>query len=75
MSVSEKIINIFLLQELPKPGDVDDTVIIYNRVPKTGSTSFAGVAYDLCAQNKYNVLHLNVSRNNHVLGLSDQVLR
>jgi heparan sulfate 2-O-sulfotransferase HS2ST1 len=68
-----KILLRVLLQELPRPGDFDDTVIIYNRVPKTGSTSFAGVAYDLCNHNKFHVLHLNVSRNNHVLGLSDQV--
>ena len=53
--------------------DMDDLVIIYNRVPKTGSTSFAGIAYDLCVPNKFHVLHVNVSRNNHVLSVADQV--
>lgn len=52
---------------------LDDTVIIYNRVPKTGSTSFMGVAYDLCSRNNFNVLHINTTRNSHVLSLSDQV--
>ena len=33
----------------------DDMVIIYNRVPKTASTSFTNIAYDLCAKNKYHV--------------------
>lgn len=50
-----------------------DLVVIYNRVPKTGSTSFINVAYDLCRQNSYHVLHINVTGNMHVLSLANQV--
>lgn len=52
--------------------ELDDVVIIYNRVPKTGSTSFVGVAYDLCKRNNFHVLHVNITGNNHVLSLSNQ---
>jgi len=48
-------------------------VIIYNRVPKTGSTSFVGVAYDLCKKNGFHVLHINITGNMHVLSLKNQV--
>lgn len=51
----------------------DDTVIIYNRVPKTASTSFTNIAYDLCAKNRFHVLHINTTKNNPVMSLQDQV--
>ena len=63
-----------LLQRDEKEGGFgEDTIIIYNRVPKTGSTSLAGVTYDLCTINKYHVIHLNTSRNQRTLSLADQV--
>ena len=52
---------------------MENLIVIYNRVPKTASTSFANIAYDLCSRNKYHVLHINVTKNYHVLSLSDQV--
>jgi heparan sulfate 2-O-sulfotransferase HS2ST1 len=48
-------------------------VVIYNRVPKTGSTSFVNLAYDLCKKNHFYVLHINVTANMHVLNLMNQV--
>lgn len=58
----------------PATYDFDQNlVVIYNRVPKTGSTSFVNIAYDLCKRNKYHVLHINVTANMHVLSLPNQV--
>ncbi|XP_020291811.1 heparan sulfate 2-O-sulfotransferase 1-like isoform X2 [Pseudomyrmex gracilis] len=51
----------------------NNIVVIYNRVPKTASTSFMGLVYDLCKQNKYHVLHINVTNNMHTLTLANQV--
>uniref|UniRef100_A0A3Q4ATC4 Heparan sulfate 2-O-sulfotransferase 1 n=1 Tax=Mola mola TaxID=94237 RepID=A0A3Q4ATC4_MOLML len=55
------------------PDNEDDVVIIYNRVPKTASTSFTNIAYDLCGKNHYHVLHINTTKNNPVMSIQDQV--
>lgn len=55
------------------PDSEDDVVIIYNRVPKTASTSFTNIAYDLCGKNHYHVLHINTTKNNPVMSIQDQV--
>lgn len=51
----------------------EQLVVLYNRVPKTGSTSFVNIAYDLCKKNRFHVLHINITANNHVLTLPNQV--
>ncbi|CAH1957078.1 unnamed protein product [Acanthoscelides obtectus] len=51
----------------------DNLVVLYNRVPKTGSTSFVGIAYDLCKQNNFRVLHVNITANSNLLTLENQV--
>jgi hypothetical protein len=51
----------------------ENLVVVYNRVPKTGSTSFVGVAYDLCKKNGFHVLHINITGNMHALSLKNQV--
>lgn len=50
----------------------NDLVVLYNRVPKTGSTSFVGVAYELCKKNAFKVLHINITANMHVMTLNNQ---
>lgn len=71
--VTSSVRNSELRELLPKQEhSVDELIIIYNRVPKTASTSFVGVAYDLCKKNVFHVLHINVTANNHVLALNNQ---
>lgn len=53
--------------------DDEEMVVLYNRVPKTGSTSFVNIAYDLCKRNRFHVLHINITANSHVLSLPNQV--
>lgn len=52
---------------------MDDVIVIYNRVPKTGSTSFVGLAYDLYGANRFHIAHVNVTKNSHILSTVDQV--
>ena len=60
-------------REAPSVADSEDVVVIYNRVPKTASTSFTNIAYDLCGKNHYHVLHINTTKNNPVMSMQDQV--
>jgi len=48
------------------------SVIVYNRVPKTGSTTLMGLVYDACQKNGIHVLHVNTTKNSHILSLEDQ---
>lgn len=54
-------------------GYMDDVIVIYNRVPKTGSTSFVGLAYDLYGANRFHIAHVNVTKNSHILSTVDQM--
>ena len=47
-------------------------VVLYNRVPKTGSTSFMKIVYDLTISNEFNTFYINVSASNRVMHLADQ---
>ncbi|XP_069378629.1 heparan sulfate 2-O-sulfotransferase 1 isoform X2 [Paralichthys olivaceus] len=60
-------------REISLLSEKDDIVIIYNRVPKTASTSFTNIAYDLCGKNHFHVLHINTTKNNPVMSVQDQV--
>lgn len=50
----------------------DTVVVLYNRVPKTGSTTFTNFVYDSCKRNGIYVLHINTTKNSHIMSLQDQ---
>lgn len=54
-------------------GDENSQIVIYNRIPKTASTTFMHVPYELCAVNRFHVLLLNISRPQHFLTFADEV--
>ncbi|XP_065669476.1 heparin sulfate O-sulfotransferase [Hydra vulgaris] len=50
----------------------DNLIILYNRVPKTGSTSFMSLLYALQSVNKFSVAYVNVSWISHRFLFLDQ---
>lgn len=48
-------------------------ILIYNRIPKTASTTLMHLPYELAKTSGFNVLLLNITRSQHMLTLSDQI--
>ena len=55
--------------------NIRNTVVIYNRIPKTGSTSLMQLPYELCNKHKYNVLLLNITGGprSYTMNLKDRM--
>jgi len=62
---------------LPLVDEQSDDIVIYNRIPKTASTAFTHVVYDLCKERKRDifVVHVNTTvkgANAAIMSLQDQ---
>lgn len=65
--------NVQALQQMDKQVmDDENAVVLYNRVPKTGSTTFTNFVYDLSKRNNIYVVHINTTKNSHIMSLQDQ---
>eukprot|EP00794_Sanderia_malayensis_P016017 gene16017-17634_t len=62
-------------EKVSKEKSYDESLIVlYNRVPKTGSTSFMKVIYQLAPVNRFNTLYVNVTAKKRVMNLAAQVV-
>lgn len=71
--IQDKYENFHNKKEEKELAPENNLIVLYNRVPKTASTSFVGVAYDLCKRNNFRVLHVNITANSHMLSLENQL--
>jgi len=59
---------------ISRSNDVSEApIVIYNRVPKTGSTSMMNVVYELYGKNMFRVVQLHVTQYKHMLTTTDQI--
>jgi len=59
-------------QNLDTDDDEEKPLVIYNRLPKTGSTTFSKLVYDLSKPNHMYVTHLNTTKNSFRWTVADQ---
>jgi len=61
------------IESLQSKPEHSQSLVIYNRVPKTGSTSLMNVLYELYSKNSFRVVQLHVTQFKHLLTVSDQI--
>ena len=72
LNVNDRLVQSNLPRSLSK---YRSNVVIYNRIPKTGSTSLMQLPYELCNILKYNVLLLNITGGprSYTMNLQDRM--
>lgn len=62
-----------VMPAISNPATPYEPILIYNRIPKTASTTLMHLPYELCKTLGYNVLLLNITRPQHLLTFQDRV--